>query len=313
VSSSVNPRLRRIGDKLVGPGQPVYVIGEIGINHNGDLRNAFALIDQALAAGLDAVKFQKRTPEVCTPRDQWDVERDTPWGRMTYLDYRHRVEFGAEDYRQIDEYCQEVGIDWFASPWDIESVDFLGGFNQPAFKVASACLTDDLLLRAMRATGKTVILSTGMSTPDQIRHAVEVLGSRNIILCHATSTYPAPPEQLNLRMIETLAAEYPNVPVGYSGHEVGLQTTLCAVALGAVLVERHITLDRAMWGSDQSASVEPEGMRRLVRDIRVLEASLGDGVKQVYPGELSAMKKLRRVAGVVAETGEAGHEPEQVA
>jgi sialic acid synthase SpsE len=312
VTSSVNPRLRRIGDRLVGPGQPVYVIGEIGINHNGDLRNAFALIDAAKTAGMDAVKFQKRTPEVCTPRDQWDIERDTPWGRMTYLDYRHRVEFGAEDYRQIDEYCQEVGIDWFASPWDVESVDFLGGYNQPAFKVASACLTDDLLLRAMRATGKTVILSTGMSTPDQIRHAVEVLGSRNIILCHATSTYPAPPEQLNLRMIETLAAEYPNVPVGYSGHEVGLQTTLCAVALGAVLVERHITLDRAMWGSDQSASVEPEGMRRLVRDIRVLEASLGDGVKQVYPGELAAMKKLRRVAGVVADAS-AGQGPEQVA
>jgi sialic acid synthase SpsE len=312
VSSSVNPRLRRIGDKLVGPGQAVYVIGEIGINHNGDLRNAFALIDAAKAAGMDAVKFQKRTPEVCTPRDQWGIERDTPWGRMTYLDYRHRVEFGAEDYRQIDEYCQEVGIDWFASPWDVESVDFLGAYNQPAFKVASACLTDDTLLRAMRGTGKTVILSTGMSTPDQIRHAVEVLGSRNIILCHATSTYPAPPEQLNLRMIETLSAEYPNVPVGYSGHEVGLQTTLCAVALGAVLVERHITLDRAMWGSDQSASVEPEGMRRLVRDIRVLEASLGDGVKQVYPGELSAMKKLRRVAGVVAEAA-AGQGPERVA
>lgn len=312
MSSSVNPRLRRIGDNLVGPGQPVYVIGEIGINHNGDLRNAFALIDAAKAAGMDAVKFQKRTPEVCTPRDQWGIERDTPWGRMTYLDYRHRVEFGAEDYRQIDEYCQEVGIDWFASPWDVESVDFLGAFNQPAFKVASACLTDDTLLRAMRATGKTVILSTGMSTPDQIRHAVEVLGSRNIILCHATSTYPAPPEQLNLRMIETLSAEYPNVPVGYSGHEVGLQTTLCAVALGAVLVERHITLDRAMWGSDQSASVEPEGMRRLMRDIRVLEASLGDGVKQVYPGEISAMKKLRRVAGVVAEAA-AGQAPERVA
>ena len=310
--SSINPRLRRIGDTLVGPGQPVYVIGEIGINHNGDLRTAIALIDQAKAAGMDAVKFQKRTPEVCTPRDQWDIERDTPWGRMTYLAYRHRVEFGAEEYRQIDEYCQEVGIDWFASPWDTESVDFLGGFNSPAFKVASACLTDDQLLRAMRATGRTVILSTGMSTPEQIRHAVEVLGSRNIILCHATSTYPAPPEQLNLRMIETLAAEYPNVPVGYSGHEVGLQTTLCAVALGAVLVERHITLDRAMWGSDQSASVEPEGMRRLVRDIRVLEASLGDGVKQVYAGELAAMKKLRRVAGVVADAA-VGKGPEQVA
>ena len=304
--TTINARLRRIGDRLVGPGQPVYVIGEIGINHNGDLRTALALVDQAKAAGMDAVKFQKRTPQVCTPRDQWEVERDTPWGRMTYLDYRHRVEFGAAEYRQIDEYCREVGIDWFASPWDIESVDFLGGYAPPAYKVASACLTDDGLLRALRATERTVILSTGMSSPEQIRHAVEVLGSRNIVLCHATSTYPAPPEQLNLRMINTLQAEYPNVPIGYSGHEVGLQTTLCAVALGAVLVERHITLDRSMWGSDQAASVEPEGMRRLVRDIRVLEASLGDGVKQVYPQELDAMRKLRRVPGVVAEAAAGG-------
>jgi sialic acid synthase SpsE len=303
---NINPRLRRIGDRLVGPGQPVYVIGEIGINHNGDLRTALALIDQARAAGMDAVKFQKRTPEVCTPRDQWDVERDTPWGRMTYIDYRHRVEFGAAEYRQIDDYCREVGIDWFASPWDTDSVEFLAEFNPPAYKVASACLTDDLLLRTLRATGQTVILSTGMSTPEQIRHAVEVLGSNGTVLLHATSTYPAPPEQLNLRMINTLQTEYPNVPIGYSGHEVGLQSTLCAVALGACMVERHITLDRSMWGSDQAASVEPEGMRRLVRDIRVVETALGDGVKQVYPGELSAMRKLRRVAGVVAEL-EADH------
>jgi sialic acid synthase SpsE len=308
---NVNPRLRRIGGRLVGPGQPVYLIGEIGINHNGDLRTALALIDAAKAAGMDAVKFQKRTPEVCTPREMWDLERDTPWGRMTYIEYRHRVEFDAEQYRQLDDHCREVGIDWFASPWDVESVDFLGAFNPPAYKVASACLTDDALLRAMRATGKTVILSTGMSSPEQIRHAVEVLGSRNIVLLHATSTYPAPAGQLNLRVIDTLAAEYPNVPIGYSGHEVGLQTTLCAVALGACMVERHITLDRSMWGSDQAASVEPEGMRRLVRDIRVIEEALGDGVKQVYPGELAAMKKLRRVAGVVADAAQAG--PDRVA
>ena len=308
--TTINPRLRKIGDRLVGPGQPVYVIGEIGINHNGDLRNALALIEHAKAAGMDAVKFQKRTPEVCTPRDQWDVERDTPWGRMTYLEYRHRVEFGADEYRQIDEYCHEIGIDWFASPWDTESVDFLTAYNTPVFKVASACLTDDALLKAMRDTGRTVILSSGMSTPEQIRHAVELLGSRQTVLLHATSTYPAAAEQLNLRMINTLAEEYPNVPIGYSGHEVGLQTTLCAVALGACVVERHITLDRAMWGSDQSASVEPEGMRRLMRDIRVLESSLGDGVKQVYAEEHAAMRKLRRFAGVVAE---AATGPEQVA
>ncbi|MET7638105.1 N-acetylneuraminate synthase family protein [Streptomyces sp. NPDC005438] len=299
---SANPRLRQLGDRTAGPGQPVYVTGEIGINHNGDLDNAFALIDAAADAGCDAVKFQKRTPEICTPRDQWDIERDTPWGRMTYIDYRHRVEFDEDDYRAISDHCAQRGIDWFASPWDVESVAFLEKFDVPAHKVASASLTDDDLLRALRATGRTVILSTGMSTPKQIRHAVEVLGSENILLCHATSTYPAKAEELNLRMIHTLQREFPNVPIGYSGHETGLQTTLAAVALGATFVERHITLDRAMWGSDQAASVEPQGLTRLVRDIRTIEESLGDGVKKVYESELAPMRKLRRVPGVVAES-----------
>lgn len=308
---SSNSRLRTLGSREAGPGRPVYVTGEIGINHNGDLENAFALIDAAADAGCDAVKFQKRTPEICTPRDQWDIERDTPWGRMTYIDYRHRVEFDEDGYRAIDEYCKKRGIAWFASPWDVESVAFLEKFDVPCYKVASASLTDDDLLRAMRATGRTVILSTGMSTPKQIRHAVEVLGSENILLCHATSTYPAKAEELNLRMINTLQDEYPNVPIGYSGHETGLQTTLAAVALGAAFVERHITLDRAMWGSDQAASVEPGGLSRLVRDIRTIEESLGDGVKKVYESELGPMKKLRRVAGVVAEA-EAGAEPAAV-
>ena len=301
MTTELNPRLRRLGDRLVGPGHPVYLIGEIGINHNGELANALKLIELAAEAGLDAVKFQKRTPRICTPRDQWEIERDTPWGRMTYIDYRERVEFGEAEYRAIDDRCRQLGIDWFASPWDVESVDFLSQFEVPAHKVASACLTDDLLLRTLRATGRTVILSTGMSTPEQIRHAVEVLGSRNTVLLHATSTYPAPPEELNLRMIDTLTADYPNVPVGYSGHETGLQTTVAAVARGAVMVERHITLDRAMWGSDQAASVEPTGLVRLVRDIRVIEQALGDGVKQVYPGELAAMRTLRRVTGLVAD------------
>jgi N-acetylneuraminate synthase len=294
-----SPR-RTLGDTVVGAGEPVYVIGEIGINHNGDLGTALALIDSAATAGCNAVKFQKRTPEVCTPRDQWDVERDTPWGRMTYIEYRRRVEFGVEQYRAIDAYARERGIAWFASPWDTASVDFLEQFGPPAHKVASASLTDDELLRRLRETGRTVILSTGMSTMRQIRHAVEVLGSDNVVLCHATSTYPAKPAELNLRMIHTLQAEFPNVPIGYSGHETGLQATLAAVALGAVVVERHITLDRTMWGSDQAASIEPQGLQRLVRDIRVISQSLGDGVKRVYDGELAAMKKLRRVAGVVA-------------
>ena len=295
---------RPLGEKIVGAGYPVYITGEIGINHNGDLANAFALIDQAAAAGCDAVKFQKRTPQVCTPRDQWDLERDTPWGRMSYIDYRHRVEFGHDDYAAIDAYARQRGIAWFASPWDVESVDFLEEFDVPAHKIASASLTDDELLRRVRATGRTVILSTGMSTPRQIRHAVEVLGSDTVILCHATSTYPAKPAELNLRMIHTLQSDFPNVPIGYSGHETGLQTTLAAVALGAVFVERHITLDRAMWGSDQAASVEPPGLQRLVRDIRTISESLGDGVKRIYDGERAAMKKLRRVAGVVPESAE---------
>ncbi|MDO5500559.1 MAG: N-acetylneuraminate synthase family protein [Propionibacteriaceae bacterium] len=301
MTSGQSAKVRRFGEREVGPGHRVYVTGEIGINHNGDLDNALRLIDAAVHAGADAVKFQKRTPEVCTPRDQWDLERDTPWGRMPYIDYRHRVEFGVEEYGRIDEYCKAKGIDWFASPWDVESVDFLEQFDLPAHKVASASLTDDELLQRLRATGRTVILSTGMSTPTQIRHAVEVLGSEQILMCHATSTYPARPEELNLRMINTLNAEYPNVPIGYSGHETGLQTTLAAVALGAVFIERHITLDRAMWGSDQAASVEPGGFERLVRDIRVIENALGDGVKKVYDSELGPMKKLRRVQGVLAE------------
>ena len=292
---------RGLGDQIVGIGHPVYITGEIGINHNGDLANAIALIDHAADAGCDAVKFQKRTPKICTPRDQWAIERDTPWGRMSYIDYRHRVEFGVEEYAAIDEHAKRRGIAWFASPWDVESVDFLETFDVPAHKVASACLTDDDLLRRIRATGRTIILSTGMSTMRQIRHAVEVLGSDNIVLCHATSTYPAPIDELNLKMIHTLQGEFPNVPIGYSGHETGLQTTLAAVAIGAVFVERHITLDRTMWGSDQAASIEPQGLARLVRDIRVISEAMGDGVKRIYDGEQAAMKKLRRVPGELAD------------
>ena len=292
---------RLLGDHVVGSGCPVYITAEIGINHNGALANAIALVDQAADAGCDAVKFQKRTPEISTPRDQWEVERDTPWGRMSYIDYRHRVEFDIEAYAAIDEHAKRRGIAWFASPWDAQSVDFLEAFDVPAHKVASACLTDDDLLRRMRATGRTIVLSTGMSTMRQIRHAVEVLGSDNIILCHATSTYPAPAAELNLKMIHTLQAEFPNVPIGYSGHETGLQTTLAAVAMGAVFVERHITLDRSMWGSDQAASIEPQGLARLVRDVRVITEAMGDGVKQISDGERAAMKKLRRVPGDLTE------------
>ncbi|OYO24327.1 N-acetylneuraminate synthase [Enemella dayhoffiae] len=293
MTASENP-VRMIGDRPVGAGHPTFITGEIGINHNGDVQNALRLVDAAVHAGADAVKFQKRTPEICTPRDQWDIQRDTPWGRMSYIDYRHRVEFGQDEYAEIDRYCKEQGIAWFASPWDTEAIDFLETFEVPAYKVASASLTDDELLEKLKSVGRTVILSTGMSTPEQIAHAVEVLGTDQLIICHATSTYPAKPEELNLRVINTLREQY-RVPIGYSGHETGLQTTLAAVTLGAAFVERHITLDRTMWGSDQAASVEPQGFERLVRDIRVIEKALGDGVKKVYDSELGPMKKLRRV------------------
>ncbi len=283
---------RSIDGRIIGTGHPTYVVGEIGINHNGDLEIARELIKIAAEAGCDAVKFQKRTPEICVPVEQQGIERDTPWGRMTYLEYRHRVEFGEADYA---EPAADHGIQWFASPWDVPSVEFLEKLGVVAHKVASASLTDTDLLVALRETGRPVILSTGMSTLEEIETAVEVLGKDNLLLAHATSAYPCAPEELNLRMIQTLRRHFPGVPVGYSGHETGLQATLAAVSLGAVFVERHITLDRAMWGSDQAASLEPVGLDRLVRDIRVIEVAMGDGVKRVYDSEIPVREKLRRV------------------
>ena len=281
-----------IGGRKIGPGFPVYVIAEIGLNHNGDMGICKKLIDVASAAGCDAVKFQKRTPEVCVPEKQKNVLRETPWGVMTYLEYRHRIEFGAEQYAEIDRYCREKSIQWFASCWDTGSVDFVARFNPVAYKVASASLTDGELLKHTVGTGKPIILSTGMSTQEEIDTAVALLDRTRLMVMHATSTYPCPPRDLNLNMIHTLAKRY-GVPVGYSGHETGLQTTLAAVSLGACAVERHITLDRAMWGTDQAASVEPGGLHRLVRDIRIIESALGDGIKRVYDSELPIREKLR--------------------
>lgn len=286
----------RIGDRLVGDGHPTYIVAEIGINHNGDLEIAKRLIDAAVHAGVDAVKFQKRTPELCVPPEQQMQMRDTPWGYITYLEYRHRVEFGQAEYAEIDRYCRARRLPWFASVWDEPSADFIGQFAPPCYKVPSAALTDQSLLRHLRKTGKPIILSTGMSTMDQIHQAVDILGTDNLLIAHATSTYPCEPEELNLRMIQTLREAFP-CPIGYSGHEVGLVASAIAVALGACLVERHITLDRAMWGSDQAASVEPGGFERLVKYIRVTEASLGDGVKRVYASEQPSLRKLRRTNG----------------
>lgn len=284
----------------IGEGEPVYVIAEIGLNHNGDVELARRLIDVAAEAGAQAVKFQKRTPEISTPEHMRSVPRETPWGAMTYLDYRYRVEFDRDQYIEVGDYATMRGLQWFASPWDEPSVDFLEDLAVVAHKVASASVTDLGMLTRLAATGKPIILSTGMSTLDEIDRAVEALGTERLVILHATSTYPLPPEEANLRTITTLQRRYPGVPVGYSGHERGLQISIAAVALGAVAVERHITLDRTMWGSDHAASLEPQGFAHLVRDIRIVGDALGDGVKRVFPGELAPREKLRRPAAPLA-------------
>src|SRR4051794_6024378 len=283
----------RIGNRPVGHSQPCYVIAEIGINHNGDIDLAKRLISVAVAAGCDAVKFQKRTVDVVYTAEELAKPRENPFG-PTNGDLKRGLEFGLEEYKDIDAYCKAVRIAWFASCWDEQSVDFIEQFDPPCYKIASASLTDDKLLRHTRATGKPVILSTGMSTTEQIDHAVEVLGKDQLLLLHACSTYPAHYEELNLRAIPLMKERY-GVPVGYSGHEPGIASTVAAAVLGACCVERHITLDRSMWGSDHAASLEPNGISRVVRDIRLVEQSMGDGVKRVFEREQPIIKKLRRV------------------
>jgi len=285
----------KIGERFIGEGHPVYIIAEIGINHNGSIDIAKKMIDGAAFAGADAVKFQKRTPEICVPADQWLIERETPWGRMTYIDYKRKTEFTMKQYFEIDQYCRQKGIDWFTSCWDIPSVEFIEQFDTPVYKIASACITDMELLAKIKETGKPVMISTGMSTMNEIDDAVKILGKKNLMIAHATSAYPCKPKELNLKMIRTLKETYPEIPIGYSGHETGLATTYAAAALGAGFIERHITLDRAMWGTDQAASVEIMGLYRLVHNIRDIERSLGDGIKKVYESELNSLNKLRKI------------------
>ena len=284
----------RLGDRLVGDDHPIYIIAEIGLNHNGEMDVARKLIDLAVMAGCDAVKFQKRTPDLCVPPDQQKKMRDTPWGYITYMDYRNKIEFGKEQYTEIYRYCRDRGITWFASCWDKLSVDFIMQFDVPCFKIPSACQTDIGLLKHLCNTNLPLLLSTGMSTMEEIIQAVDVLDIDNTIIMHCTSTYPCPPTELNLRMVDTLKTSF-DCPVGYSGHEIGLPSTTAAIALGACIVERHITLDRSMWGSDQAASIAPIGLIRLVKHIRDLELALGDGIKKVYDSELPIRRKLRRV------------------
>ncbi len=283
----------RIGDLQVGPDRPVVVMADIGINHNGDVMVAKQLIGAASSSGVDMVKFQKRTIETVYAADELDRPRESPFGD-TNRDLKLGLEFEADDYEQVAAFCRSLDMPWLASCWDEGSVDFVDRFDPPCYKIASASLTDDGLLEHTRAKGRPIVLSTGMSSLEQIDRAVDILGRDKLILMHTTSTYPSSPDELNLRVIPRLAERY-GVPVGYSGHEVGLYTTLAAVVLGACIVERHITLDRAMWGSDQAASVEPQGIARLVREIRTWERARGDGEKRVYESERPVMEKLRRV------------------
>jgi N-acetylneuraminate synthase len=296
--SIANDTQVQLGSKVAGSSRPCYVIAEIGINHNGDIDLAKQLINVAVGAGCSAVKFQKRTIEIVYSAEDLAKPRENPFG-PTNGDLKRGLEFEIEEYKEIDRYCREVKIDWFASCWDEASVDFIAQFDVPCFKVASASLTDDNLLRHTRAIGTPVLLSTGMSTLEEIDHAIKILGKKDLVLMQACSTYPAYYEELNLRVIDTLIDRY-GVPVGYSGHETGLPSTVAARVMGACMVERHITLDRSMWGSDHAASLEPNGITRLVRDIRLIEKSMGDGVKRVLEREQPIIKKLRRVSAAHA-------------
>lgn len=275
----------------------MIIIAEIGINHNGDLEIAKKLIDGAARAGADAVKFQKREPDLCVPEAQKGVMKETPWGTMTYLEYKKRIEFGREEYDEIDRYCRKTGIDWFASAWDLESQRFLSEYDFRYNKICSAMLTNVPLLEAVAAERKYTFVSTGMSELCEIDAAVDVFAKHAcpINVMHCNSSYPARTEDLNLRVILTLRERY-NVDVGYSGHEFGLTPSYVAVVLGASAVERHITLHRTMWGTDQLASVELPGFAKLVTQIRSIDCALGDGVKRVTESERPIRAKLRGAA-----------------
>ncbi len=288
----------RVGEKIIGEDHPVFFTAEIGINHNGDLEIAKKLIDVAFFAGCDAVKFQKRNPEEAVPDGYKGVKRETPWGVLSYLEYRKRMEFWEDEYNEIDRYCKEKGILWSASCWDISSVEFIERYNPVFLKVPSALITHSTYLERVKKLkdkkGIPVFVSTGMSDMDLVRRAVRFLGEDNLVLMHAIGTYPAKNDEVNLNVVRTYKKEF-DCPVGYSGHEVGLQITLAAVALGANAVERHITLDRSTWGTDQAASIEPQGVIRLVRDVRIIEKSLGTGNKEFLDAERDVIKRLRKV------------------
>lgn len=271
-----------------------YLIAEIGINHNGDMQIAKKLIDATFACSWDCVKFQKRNPDVCVPEKQKRVMRSTPWGEMTYLEYKRRIEFGKNEYDQIDRYCREKPIDWTISVWDKDSLDFAAQYKLPFLKIPSAHLTNYGLLKDIAMSGLPIILSTGMSTIEELDKAVEIMEKHasQFVLLHCNSSYPARLDELNLKAIPMLKDRYKCV-VGYSGHEYGLDSTTVAVSLGAMVIERHVTLDHSMWGTDQSCSVEIQGMDKLFKQIRSARLILGDGEKHVYGKEIEMREKLR--------------------
>lgn len=286
----------RIGKRLVGRGHPCLVVAELGANHNGDLATCLRMIEAAQRAGADVVKLQKRDPSMeCVPEAQRSAMKDTPWGAMTYADYRRRLEFDRADYDAIDRACRQLGIPWTASAWDVPSVDFLGRCGVPFLKIPSACITDRALLARVRFTHLPIVMSTGMSTVDQIDAAVDALAERQLALLWCRSTYPSRAEDMNLAAIHGLAIRYPHVPIGFSDHFSGIWLSLCAAAMGACIIERHFTLDRAMWGTDQAASTEPSKFAWLVSKIRQFEQARGDGVLGPILAELEVARRLRRV------------------
>ena len=272
----------------------IFIIAEIGINHNGDIELAKKLIDAAVQAGCDAVKFQKRTPEICVPEKMKTTMRETPWGLITYLDYKKKIEFNENEYDLIENYCKQKGIAWSASAWDIESLRFLDKYNLPFNKVASALATHLEFLNEVAKRKTLTYVSVGMCDYEDIDAIVKIFKSYScpLVLMHTISTYPAQDKDLNLKMIQTISSKY-NLPVGYSGHESSVSPSVVAASLGAVAIERHITLDRSMWGTDHSASLEPSGLNQLVGAVRKVPIVLGDGVKKIIEGELEAAKKMR--------------------
>lgn len=272
----------------------IFLIGEIGINHNGNLNNAKKLIKVAKRVGFDAVKFQKRTPEITTPKSKANTIRETPWGKITYLDYKKKIEFGKKEYDIIDKFCKKIDILWTASCWDVPSVKFIEKYKVKFHKVPSACITDMGLLRELKKTKKPIIISTGMSTEKQIKKAVKILSQKNLSILHCNSSYPSRADDLNLRYIEKLKNMFKKSIIGYSGHEMNLSSSVAAIVLGAKIIERHITLDKSMWGTDQQSSIEPLGFARLIKEADTVLRSLGKPKKIVYPEEKKIMLKLRK-------------------